>query len=150
VVDVNKGIINYGSIGGDARVRSDVRHTGDNVSTHALGSNVNVKSGLENSAQTACSDASQRQTREKLNELIEQLKTALSHVPDSHREGADAVVSQAKSLASATTAQTPNKTFVQVTADGLKSAAKFVADVAPSVGGIVSGIVSILGTLSGI
>jgi hypothetical protein len=147
--EVNKGIMNYGSIGGDAKVSSVVTHTGDNVSVHASGSAVNVKSRLEHVTQAASRDRSDdRLQREKLNELFQQLQAALSQIPNTHRDSAEAIARQAQVLADAANGKSPSKTFIQVSGEALKATAKFVSDVAPSVAGIITAIVSAIGALS--
>jgi hypothetical protein len=77
MAEVNNGIMNYGTIGGNAKVKSVVTHTGDDVSVHAAGSAVNVKSRLEHVTQEASRDRPDDQLqREKLNELFQQLQAA--------------------------------------------------------------------------
>jgi hypothetical protein len=120
MVEVNKGIMNYGTIGGDAKVKSVVTHTGSS-DDHAQ--------------------------REKLNELIQQLHAALSQIPPTHRDGADAIARQAQVLAEAANAKSPSKTFIQVSGEALKATAKFVSDVAPSVAPIITAIVAAVGAL---
>ena len=146
MAEVNNGIINSGSIGGDAKVSSVVTHTGDNVNVHALGSAVNVKSRLDHVTQTVSPGRSDdRLQREKLDALYKQLQAALSQVPDTHRDSADAIARQALVLADAVKAKSPSKTFIQVSGEALKATAKFVADVAPSVAGIITAIVAAIG-----
>ena len=145
--DVNKGIINYGTIGGDAKVRSDTKHVGDRINTRAVNSNIKVKSELSQVDQTA-SRAAYGAQQQELSRLLEQLNSVLGQVPATHRDGAEAVANQAQALVQAAARQEPNKSLLQVTAEGLRAAAKMVTDVAPSIGGIVSAIVSIVGGLS--
>lgn len=146
MAEVNNGIMNYGSIGGDAKVKSVVTHTGDNVNVHASGSAVNVKSRLDHVTQTASSGRSGDQLqREKLDALYKQLQAALAQVPDTHRESADAIARQALVFADAVKAKSPSKTFIQVSGEALKATAKFVVDVAPSVAGIITAIVAAVG-----
>jgi hypothetical protein len=148
MAEVNNGIMNYGSIGGDAKVKvsSVVTHTGDKVNVLASGSAVNVKSRLDHVTQRASSNRSDDQLqREKLDALYKQLQEALSRVPDTHRDGADAVARQAQVLADAVQAESPSKTFIQVSGEALKATAKFVSDVAPSVAPIIAAIVSAAG-----
>jgi hypothetical protein len=62
----------------------------------------------------------------------------------------NAIARQAQVLAEAANAKAPSKTFIQVSGEVLKATAKFVSDVAPSVPGIITAIVSAIGALSGI
>jgi hypothetical protein len=116
------------------------------VNVLASGSAVNVKSRLDHVTQRASSNRSDDQLqREKLDALYKQLQEALSRVPDTHRDGADAVARQAQVLADAVQAESPSKTFIQVSGEALKATAKFVSDVAPSVAPIIAAIVSAAG-----
>lgn len=73
--------------------------------------------------------------------MLEQLKADLQKVPSAQKEEAETIAEYAKALVEAGTKAQPNKTTVQITAEGLKKAAENIAGVMPTVVTIASGIV---------
>lgn len=143
MVEVNKGIINTGTIGGDAKVSE--------VHVHASNASVNLKSRLDRVSQSPSRRTTAGTTPQKqLEELFQELRAVLATVPGSHRDGADAVVRQAQVLTTAASAAHPSKTFIQVSGEALKATLKFVADVAPPVAKIVTAIVSVAESIVGL
>ncbi|HAE41691.1 MAG TPA: hypothetical protein DCG34_02075 [Clostridiales bacterium] len=110
------------------------------------GSIVNVDSVLEQVTQNIGSANNIDETAKKqLTELIEQLKTQLQQVPSAKKEEVEAIADTAKALVEASTKAQPNKTTIQITADGLKKAAENLSGVMPTVLGIVKTVFQIVG-----
>jgi septation ring formation regulator EzrA len=105
-----------------------------NMSGDFRGAVVNIKSTLTNVQQSVGDIRTDDQNaREELETLIGQLSEALQKVPAKNQEHAEAVAETAKALVDTAKAEKPNKTLVQVTAQGLKLAAQNLAEVMPSV-----------------
>lgn len=105
-----------------------------NMSGDFRGAVVNIKSTLTNVQQSVGDIRTDDQAaREELETLIGQLSEALQKVPAKNQEHAEAVAETAKALVDTAKAEKPNKTLVQVTAQGLKLAAQNLVDVMPSV-----------------
>lgn len=105
-----------------------------NMSGDFRGAVVNIKSTLTNVQQSVGDIRTDDQNaREELEMLIGQLSEALQKVPAKNQEHAEAVAETAKALVDTAKAEKPNKTLVQVTAQGLKLAAQNLAEVMPGV-----------------
>jgi hypothetical protein len=115
------------------------------------GSIVNVDSMLEQVTQNiGAANHVDESTRKQLTELIEQLKLELKNVPLAKKEEAEALAESAKALVEVGTKAQPNRTTVQITAEGLKKAAENIAGVMPTVITIASGIVQTIFKITGI
>lgn len=115
------------------------------------GSIVNVDAMLEQVTQNIGSASNVDEVvKKQLTELIEQLKGELQKTPPTKKEEAEALAASAKALVEAGTKAHPNKTTVQITADGLKKAAENIASATPTVLTIASGIVKTVFQLVGI
>ncbi len=109
------------------------------------GAIVNIKSTLTQSAQTVREiPRADIETKQELEALISKLQTALEQVPPEHVNDAEAVALQAKQLTDAANQEKPNQRSLQITADGLKSAAKALAVVVPSALDIATKIVTVI------
>jgi len=105
-----------------------------NMSGDFRGAVVNIKSTLTNVQQSVGDIRTDDQSaRQELETLIGQLSEALQKVPAKNQEDAEAVAETAKALVDNAKAEKPNRTLVQVTAQGLKLAAQNLADVMPGV-----------------
>lgn len=121
-----------------------------NLSGDFRGSIINIKSTLTNVQQSVGEIRTDDQNaRKELEKLIGDLSEALQKVPEQSREHAEAVAETAKALVDTAKAEKPNKTMLQITGEGLKQAAKNLADVTPLVvtiaGQIVSTVVKLIG-----
>ena len=138
---------------GIAQVNAErVEHmTQDNRSYH-IGDHsiVNIDSTLNNVNQTitAANDMDET-TKRQLKELVEQLGAELKKTPENNAGDAEAVADAAKALVDAGTKPNPNKSTIQITADGLKKAAQNIASVMPAVLTIATGIVRTIYQLNG-
>lgn len=105
-----------------------------NMSGDFRGAIVNIKSTLNNVQQSVGEIRTDDQAaRRELESLIAQLSEALEKVPEGKQEQAEAVAETAKALIDTAKAEKPNKTTVQITAQGLKQAAQNLVDVLPAV-----------------
>jgi len=86
--------------------------------------------------------------RDELAQLVQQLSEVLQQAPPDRVEQAEAVAQSAELLVNAATAEKPNKTMIQITGEGLKQAAKSVADVMPTILAIATQIVTTISQLS--
>jgi len=111
---------------------------------------VNIDSTLNNVNQTitAANDMDET-TKQQLKELVEQLNVELKKTPENNAGDAEAVADAAKALVDAGTKPNPNKSTIQITADGLKKAAQNIASVMPAVLTIATGIVRTIYQLNG-
>jgi methyl-accepting chemotaxis protein len=98
------------------------------------GAIVNIKSTLTNVQQSVGDIRTDDLAgRAQLEQLIGQLSDALQKVPAGNQEQAEAVAETAKALVDTATADKPNRTMINVTAEGLKMAAQNLAEVMPTV-----------------
>jgi Caspase domain len=104
------------------------------MSGNFSGAILNIKSELSNVSQSigALPNADQA-AKDELKRLIDQLSAALQKVPADREDDAAAVAETAKQLVDQATKDKPNKTIIQITAEGLKSAAQNIAGVLPTV-----------------
>jgi hypothetical protein len=121
-----------------------------NMSGDFRGAIVNIKSTLTNVQQSVGEIHSTDEiARKELETLIGQLSEALQKVPAENQEQAQAVAETAKVLVDTAKAETPNKTMLQISGDGLKQAAQNLAGVMPAVVSIASQIVMTVAKLTG-
>lgn len=114
------------------------------------GSIVNIQSELRNVQQSIGEiQTTDQSSKEELQKLIEQLSAALEKIPVEKKEEAEAVAASAKVLVDQAKAPKPNKTMLQISGEGLKQAAKNLADVTPLVLAIATQIVLTVGKLAG-
>ena len=121
-----------------------------NMSGDFRGAIVNIKSTLTNVQQSVGEIHSTDETaRKELETLIGQLSEALQKVPAENQEQAQAVAETAKVLVDTAKAETPNKTMLQISGEGLKQAAQNLVEVMPAVVSIASQIVMTVAKLTG-
>jgi hypothetical protein len=113
-----------------------------NMSGDFRGAIVNIKSTLTNVQQSiGAIQTEDPAARKELETLIGQLSDALAKIPPERQDQAEAVAETAKALVDTAKAEKPNKTMLQITAQGLKQAAHNLADVMPAVMTIAGQIV---------
>jgi hypothetical protein len=121
-----------------------------NLSGDFRGSIINIKSTLTNVHQAVGEmQTGDQASREALQNLIQQLSSELEKTPPARQEEAEAVASTARILVDQAKNEKPNHTILQITGEGLKQAARNLADVAPTVLTIATQIVMAIGKLSG-
>jgi len=135
------------AVGKGAKATGGDVHTGDKIdmSGDFRGANVNVKSTLTNVMQSiGALPHADDSTKIELEKLIAELNAALQQIPENRAEDAEAVAEMAKSLIEKASAEKPNKTMLKISGEGLKQAAKNIADIMPTVLGIATKIAAIL------
>lgn len=107
---------------------------GDRITiTDVQNSNLIIKSTLTNVQNTIGALPGEDETaRQELQELVMQLNKALEGIPQSQKEAAEAVAASVQALVESARAEKPNKTFIEITAEGLKKAAANLSEVAPT------------------
>jgi methyl-accepting chemotaxis protein len=114
-----------------------------NMSGDFRGAILNIRSTLTNVQQHVHEIRTEDGgARQELAQLIAQLSEVLQQVPESRQEQAEAVAQTAKVLVETAKSEKPNKTLLQISGEGLKQAAKNLADVLPAVVGIATQIVA--------
>jgi hypothetical protein len=104
---------------------------------------VNIKSKLERVTQTVKNAQTlPKDKRQQLAQLIDDLQAALKATAERKPEESEAVAQAAEAVANEAVKEKPNKGFLNITVEGLKSAAKAVEDIAPTVIGVAAKIAS--------
>ncbi|HEY1011627.1 MAG TPA: CHAT domain-containing protein, partial [Herpetosiphonaceae bacterium] len=104
------------------------------MSGNFSGAILNIKNTLTNTIQTVNGMAQAApDQKQELARLLQQLQAALMTVPAEHQETAEAVADTAKELIEKAAKDKPNKTTIQITAEGLKAAAGNLAVVVPMI-----------------
>ncbi len=105
-----------------------------NMSGNFSGAILNIKSTLTNVSQSiGAAPVGDAATKAQLQALVEQLTAELQKVPAEQAGEAEAVAETAKAAVEQATKAQPNKTLVQISAEGLKQAAQNLAAVLPTV-----------------
>ena len=106
----------------------------DEINVNSVGGIVNVKSSLKHVTQSITSAESMPQERRiELKALIDELSGALKQVEQEHPADAERVVKSAEMVVSELTKEKPSSSFLKITIEGLKEAAKAVEAIAPTV-----------------
>lgn len=114
-----------------------------NISGDFRNAFVNINSTLVNVTQSINTiPGANNSIKHELRELVNQLNNELQKVPSEKSEEAAAVAETTKSLVDTVSKEKPNKVMVQVSADGLKQAARNLAAVTPTVLTIATQIVA--------
>ena len=104
------------------------------MSGNFSGAILNIKSTLTNVSQSiGAAPIGDAATKAQLQALVEQLSAELQKVPAEKTGEAEAVVETAKAAVEQATKAQPNKTLVQISAEGLKQAAQNLAAALPTV-----------------
>ncbi len=113
-------------------------------------SNLNIKSTLTNVQQSVGAiSGGDDASRAELQNLIVQLNQALENVPKNLKEEAEAVAASAQALVENAKAEKPNKTLLQISGEGLKKAAENLSEIAPTLVGIASQVVTAIMRMKG-
>jgi pyruvate/2-oxoglutarate dehydrogenase complex dihydrolipoamide acyltransferase (E2) component len=104
------------------------------MSGNFSGAILNIKSTLTNVSQSiGAAPHGGAATKAQLQALVEQLSAELQKAPAEQAGEAEAVAETAKAAVEQATKAQPNKTLVQISAEGLKQAAQNLAAVLPTV-----------------
>ena len=128
--------INYnfhGTIGAATFAPTKEVHVGDHISFGDVhGSNINVKSSLNNVAQVVQrATGLSAEVKQDLQTLLERLSSVLQAAPPQDRETAEAVADATSDLVAKATKEAPNRKSIEISASGLLEAAKGIAAVVP-------------------
>lgn len=116
-----------------------------NLSGDFRGAILNIKSKLENVSQNVNQiPHGDPLIRNKLKQLIEQLNGVLQEAPLEKAEEVRAVAASTEQLVDSATEEKPDRATVQITAEGLKTAAEKIGSVLPAVLTIATKIVAIV------
>ena len=137
-MNVNKGIINTGRIGGDASVENREGHFGDNMEVHASNSVVNIKgrlqevrSQVEAIGQTSAADG---EVRERLDQLLQGVESVAEAFPAEAGRVVAAIDLLAKELQGKSSGSGGG--FLGPTWEFLKKAVADLAAAAPAIAGL--------------
>lgn len=121
-----------------------------NMSGNFSGAILNIKSTLTNVSQSiGAAPIGDAATKAQLQALVEQLSAELQKVPAEKASYAEAVAETAKAAVDQATKAQPNKTLVQISAEGLKQASQNLAAVLPTVLPIATQIADVLRKMIG-
>ena len=132
----------------EVMVIGEVTMSQDNISIQNVIGPVNVKAQLEHVTQIVRNaSAVQAEKKDQLSELLEQLKHALEGAVERQPEDSQRVIQAAEMVASEVSKEKPNKSFLGLSAEGLKEAAKAVSGIAPTVLSVAAQIAEFVGKL---
>lgn len=94
---------------------------------------VNINSTLHSVSQSVTTSPHFQSNKEEVTKLVEQLKEALGNIPPENADEAEAIAETAKALVTNADKEKPNRALLNISADGLKQAARNLATVAPEV-----------------
>lgn len=110
------------------------QHFGDSISVGDISNSSGVAIGQGASARViTMSLGGDAALRAELQQLIDELQAMLQRVPAAHATEAEAVAETAQQAVEQATREKPNKTMVQISAEGLKQAAQNLAAALPDV-----------------
>jgi hypothetical protein len=143
------GAVVGAAIGGLGDVNVGGQHShGDEYSGDFRGAILNVRSSLKNVTQSIDNvSGADHATKEELKKLVAQLGKVLEGVPPDRAEEAEAVAAQTELVVAQATAERTNKPLLKITGEGLQKAAENIADVMPTVLGIATRILAVVGGL---
>lgn len=125
---------NEGSSNPEVMVVGEITMSQDNIHIHDVVGPVNVKARLDHVKQVVTNaPAVPKKEKEELTALLGQLEEALASVAKQQPEDAQRVLQAAEMVSAEVAKQKPSKSFLNITAEGLKEAAKAVAAIAPTV-----------------
>jgi hypothetical protein len=134
-----RGVV-FNIVGGNI---GDIDMSKDKIQLSNVVGPINIKSKLDNVTQIVNNASSMPDDkRQQLAALIGELKEALQAATEKRPEDAERVARTAELVATEVARQKPDKGFLSITSEGLKQAAKTVADIAPAVIGVAAKIAS--------
>ncbi|PYX52046.1 MAG: hypothetical protein DMG76_30360 [Acidobacteria bacterium] len=134
-----RGVV-FNIVGGNV---GDIDMSNDKIQVSNVVGPVNIKSQLDRVTQIVKNaSAMPDDKRQQLAALIGELQEALHAATEKRPEDAERVARTAELVATEVAKQNPDKGFLSITSEGLKQAAKTVADIAPAVIGVAAKIAS--------
>lgn len=138
-------------IGGNVNTGGGDFAGGDQYSGDFRGSNVNIKSNLENVTQTVGAlPQVDESVKEELQQLLLQLNDTLQEAPAENAAEAEEFSAATTLLVEAAAKEEPDKTMVKMLGAGLLNAATTLTNELPDVISITGKIVSIAGVIAGL
>jgi len=117
-----------------AKITGGVSMSQDDININNVGGIVNVKSSLMQVTQSiTAAESMSKERQDELSTLIEALSDALKQVEEENPADAERVVKSAEMVVSELTKEKPSSSFLTITVEGLKEAAKAVEEIAPTV-----------------
>jgi hypothetical protein len=133
------------SFGGAQQIEHMEVTIGDTINiSNVSGSILNIKSTLEQVTQTIGAMPGDATRKAELQQLIAELQAELARAPAAQQGEAEAVAELAREAVEKAAKDKPNKTSIQITAEGLKKAAETLAGVLPSVVTIAGKIATLI------
>lgn len=150
VHNINTGGGDYAGGNIDKRQGTFVRGDQFNMSGNFSGAILNIKSTLSAVSQSiGAAPHGEASAKLQLQSLIAQLSAELQKAPPASAADAEAVAETAKAAVEQATKPQPNKTLVQISAEGLKQAAQNLAGVLPLVVSLAEQIAAALRRMVG-
>lgn len=144
----NLGIINSGSIGGDASVELDLRRIGDDVRVRASGSVVNVKGRMRRVRQRVSGGtALPESARAELEEVVAELAGRLEGVARRMPSETDRVLVALETLSRELARRKPDRSILDAAWAGLKKALGLLGDALPEVVGLSKKLAALIALL---
>jgi hypothetical protein len=145
MAESNKGIINYGSIGGSATVHNSEIIRGNRTSTEAHGSAVSTGGGTATLKGLADKDPAAR-----LESLMTELKAHLATLPPAHSEAVDALRQQSEAVVGLASSAKPNPTLLKTSCSALQQIGEALGEVAPMVPVLIKGVAAAAAAVAGL
>jgi hypothetical protein len=127
---------------------AEVDMSKDKIQVTGVVGPVNIKSRLDNVVQTVQQTPGlQDARRQELESLIVELRASLEVVAEKRPEDAERVAKTTELVVAEVTKPKPDRTFLNITTEGLTQAAKAVADIAPTVLAVAAKIAAFVAAL---
>ena len=132
--EVNKGIINTGTIGGNVNMSKHEKHIGDKISIKADHSVVNLKGRMDNiSFNIKQSELLPDSQKQEFEDLMEQFKTMIQSIAEQEPEDTERITDYLEMLSKELNREKPQKGFIQSIWANIKQTAKVLSDSLPDV-----------------
>ena len=143
--EVNKGIINTGNIGGNAILKTQEKHIGDNITVNADHSIVNLKGRMDNiSFNLKKTDFVPDAQKQEFKDLITQFNAMIQSLAEQKPEEAERIADYLEILTKELNRDKPQKNFLQSIWNNIKETAKAVGDSLPDIIGLCGRLEKIL------
>jgi hypothetical protein len=148
VSEYEAALTSEGSRNPDVMVIGEVSMSQDHISVSNVVGPVNIKSKLDRVSQVVSTAPKlDAPSKEEFQRLLQELQHALESVATQKPQDAERVTQAAETVANEVAKDEPSKSFLAITAEGLKEAAKTVASIAPSVLTVAEKIATFVGGL---
>ncbi|MEM9272248.1 MAG: hypothetical protein AAGA80_04685 [Cyanobacteria bacterium P01_F01_bin.143] len=133
-----------GSVNGDIKMEK-----GDTISfSNMSNSNINIKSRLDNVSQIISTSPTLTDSQQgDLIKLINKLELLVKPLSEEHPRAVERIVKQAETLSEEIATQNQDKSFLNITLEGLKKAAEAFTDIEPNVLTVIGKIASLIASI---